>query len=103
MSTSTLDELVTKLKALGLAEKQAIDTARNTNLANQFIQFNQIESNQSLSPKHATLLLKWSTGCISKLKDKSNERKEFGAKKIVGNDLITTLQVDGSCGFLFIY
>lgn len=100
MSTSTLDELVTKLKALGLAEKQAIDTARNTNLANQFIHFNQIESTDSGPPKHATLLLKWSTGCISKLKDKSNERKEFGAKKIVCNDLSTTLQVDAALEYL---
>ncbi|EGG10545.1 uncharacterized protein MELLADRAFT_42176 [Melampsora larici-populina 98AG31] len=100
-STSTLDELITKLKALGLPEKQAIDTARNTNLANQFIHFNQIESNPSSLPsKHATLLLKWSTGCISKLKDQSDERKLFGAKKIVCNDLITTLQVDAALEYL---
>ncbi|KAH9810298.1 tRNA synthetases class I, catalytic domain-containing protein [Melampsora americana] len=104
MSTSTLDELVIKLKKLGLPEKQAIDTARNPNLANQFIHFNQTlistESVTDLLPKHATLLLKWSTACVSKLKDKSVERKEYGAKKIVLNDLITTVQVDAALEYL---
>ncbi|KAH9810281.1 tRNA synthetases class I, catalytic domain-containing protein [Melampsora americana] len=104
MSTSTLDELVIELKKLGLPEKQAIDTARNPNLANQFIHFNQTlistESVTDILPKHATLLLKWSTACVSKLKDKSVERKEYGAKKIVLNDLITTVQVDAALEYL---
>lgn len=91
----SLETITSQLQQLGLAQKQAIDTARNSTLAQLFIQFSS-SSSTTTTTKHSTLLLRWANGCISnKLKNKSQLRKQFGAQQIIDGHLTNTLQVDG--------
>lgn len=99
MNKSTVEELTSKLQQFGLLEKQALDTARNLPLATQFIDFIQPTPNTATSPidkSKATLLLRWSTAVVSKLKDKSTERKHIGAHHILNGNLSSPAQVDGA-------
>ncbi|KAG0148756.1 hypothetical protein CROQUDRAFT_654610 [Cronartium quercuum f. sp. fusiforme G11] len=107
MSSSTnanLDDLTRQLQQLGLAEKQASDTARNSALAHQFLSFGQTlcPAGSPFPQKQSALLLKWATACTSKLKDKAEDRKKFGAERIVCGNLLTTTQLDAAIEFLSI-
>lgn len=105
----TIESLTNKLTQLGLPEKQALDTARNTALATQFINFieptaSSEDPSASIHPKIdknvSGLILRWSTGVVSKLKDKSQERKNFGAHQILIGHLSSPAQVDAALEFL---
>ncbi|KAA1073629.1 hypothetical protein PGT21_019139 [Puccinia graminis f. sp. tritici] len=104
MDKSTIEELTKKLQHLGLLEKQALDTARNVPLATQYISF--IESptastaSTPIDKSKASLLLRWSTVVVSKLKDKSTERKQIGAQHILNGNLASPAQVDAALEFL---
>ncbi|KNZ60971.1 glutamine--tRNA ligase [Puccinia sorghi] len=103
MNKSTVEELTSKLQQFGLLEKQALDTARNLPLATQFIDFIQPTPNTATSPidkSKATLLLRWSTAVVSKLKDKSTERKHIGAHHILNGNLSSPAQVDAALELL---
>ncbi|MBW0480227.1 hypothetical protein O181_019942 [Austropuccinia psidii MF-1] len=101
-----IEIVVNKLKGFGLLEKQAVDTARNKNLANQFLKFideiqlDQDQINPQVDKSKFNLLLRWTTGVITKLKDKSTERKNFGAKEIFNGNLNTPIQVDAALEYL---
>ncbi|KAA1076801.1 hypothetical protein PGT21_019545 [Puccinia graminis f. sp. tritici] len=104
MDKSTIEGLTKKLQDLGLLEKQALDTARNVPLATQYISF--IESptastaSTPIDKSKASLLLRWSTVVVSKLKDKSTERKQIGAQHILNGNLASPAQVDGTSNLL---
>ncbi|PLW46493.1 hypothetical protein PCASD_06299 [Puccinia coronata f. sp. avenae] len=112
MEKTTIEELTEELQALGLPEKQALDTARNVPLATQFLSFVHpppTSSSSSSSPSSssapidkakASLLLRWATAVVSKLKDKSEERKRVGAAHILNGNLANAAQVDAALQFL---
>ncbi|WAQ93259.1 hypothetical protein PtA15_18A317 [Puccinia triticina] len=103
MDKSTIEALTKKLHDFGLLEKQALDTARNVPLATQFISFIEPTVDTAAPPidkSKASLLLRWSTAVVSKLKEKSPERKQIGARHILNGNLAAPAQVDAALEFL---
>ncbi|KAH9455091.1 hypothetical protein MJO28_012546 [Puccinia striiformis f. sp. tritici] len=99
MEKTKIEELSEKLKGFGLLDKQALDTARNVPLATQFINFIE-PTNTPIDKSKASLLLRWSTAVVTKLKDKSAERSQIGADHILNGNLSSPAQVDAAIEFL---
>ncbi|KAH9445617.1 hypothetical protein Pst134EB_023453 [Puccinia striiformis f. sp. tritici] len=99
MEKTKIEELSEKLKGFGLLDKQALDTARNVPLATQFINFIE-PTNTPIDKSKASLLLRWSTAVVTKLKDKSAERSQIGAQHILNGNLSSPAQVDAAIEFL---
>jgi hypothetical protein len=101
---STIEGLTKKLQDLGLLEKQALDTARNVPLATQYISFidspTASTASSPIDKSKASLLLRWSTLVVSKLKHQSAERKQIGAQHILNGNLASPAQVDGTLNLL---